>query len=121
MKKCKMCKDHLVGRSDKIFCCTKCKSAYHYKLNTVTKSYCNIVDSILHRNRSILLEIMGKRTQKLSVNRLLLDEKKFNYDYVTGFYTNSRNKTINYVYDFAWLTFSSSDILIFRKNIKRLY
>ncbi|MBK7009823.1 MAG: hypothetical protein IPH36_14925 [Saprospiraceae bacterium] len=61
MKKCKMCPTMFYGRSDKIFCSAKCKTAYHEKLNKVTNEATAKIDKILHRNRSILLEILGKK------------------------------------------------------------
>ncbi len=70
------------------------------------------IDKVLHRNRSILREIMGKRTTKKKVSRLILDQKKFNYSYFTGFHTNSRNKRINHVYDYSWAVFSDQEVLI---------
>ncbi len=65
MKKCKFCSDIIKGRSDKLFCSEKCKNYYHTKLRRVTNIAVKEIDIILHRNRSILLEIMGKhKTQK---------------------------------------------------------
>jgi len=60
MGKCIVCSKRIVGRSDKKFCSVACKSYYHHQLRKVTKEATRHIDEILHRNRSIRLEIMGK-------------------------------------------------------------
>ena len=115
-KICKMCKiNMIIGRSDKIFCSLTCKNTYHKKLRKVTQDEAIKIDLILHRNRSILLEIMGKKTRKLLVKRFVLEKKKFRFKYHTHFNINSAGKMYKYVYDFAWMEFSNDKILIVRK------
>ena len=111
---CKICKSPFSGRTDKIFCTVKCKTAYHEKLTKATNAATASIDKILHRNRSTLLEIMGKNFTQKKVDRALLDAKKFNWHYITNFHINSNNKTVNYVYDFSWIIFSDQEILIKR-------
>lgn len=111
-KSCPMCRKKVVGRSDKKFCSVACKSLYHFKLAKHTEQAAQRIDKILHRNRSILREIMGKRTTNKKVSRLILDKKKFNYHYITGFHINTRNKMIHRVYDYSWAIFSDQEILI---------
>ncbi len=114
MRKCKMCKKKVVGRSDKIFCSVSCKSKYHRKLREVTGKVTKQIDIILHRNRSILLEILGKRKLKIKVNRIVLEKKKFHFKYHTHFHTNSKNKTYFFIYNIAWMAFSNDTVLIVR-------
>jgi hypothetical protein len=104
------------GRSDKVFCSLDCKNEYHIRLRQVTGEATEAVDKILHRNRSILLEIMGKNLRQKKVDRSILDKKKFNFHYVTGYYLNNKNKIYNYVYDFSWMIFSDQEILIIRRS-----
>ena len=115
-RKCILCKKTFQGRSDKIFCSVKCKSTYHQKLKQVTAIEIRDINKILARNRSILLELMGKNAVQKKIKRLELDRKKFNYKYITHYYKNSQAKTYNNVYDFAWMEFSDNEILIVRKN-----
>jgi len=116
-KKCPICKKTVKGRFDKKFCGLKCKNIYNYKLRRVTRSVTKATDEILHRNRSILLELMGKRGIQKKLARTSLDAKNFNYNYVTGYHQNSRNKIVNYVYDYSWVIFSDQNILV--KRIKK--
>ena len=116
-RKCKMCKKPIIGRSDKIFCSVHCKTEYHHKLRRVTAIEVRDINKILARNRSILLELMGKNAVQKKINRLELDRKKFNYKYHTHTYKNNRGKFYYYVYDFSWMEFSDNEILIIRRKV----
>lgn len=111
---CRLCKQSFSGRADKIFCSATCKSQYHIKLNKVTHSASERIDKILHRNRSILLEIMGKEGRRKMIDKKILDVKKFNWTYITHYHINSQNKMVHYVYDFSWMIFSDQEVLIKR-------
>lgn len=113
---CKMCNNPIKGRSDKVFCSADCKNEYHIKLRQTTYYATHKIDLILHRNRSILLEIMGKNSLQKKIHRMILDQKKFNYSYITGIHINNQGKTVNHVYDFSWIIFSDEEILIRRKR-----
>ena len=114
-RRCRLCKTPYSGRSDKIFCNIACKNEYHVRLRRATAMAVRETDKILHRNRSILLEVLGKNKRQKKVNRLVLEKKKFRFNYFTGSHLNSRGKTYHYVYDFAWMTFSDQEVLITRK------
>jgi len=119
MQKCKICNNPIVGRSDKIFCSVKCKNYYHTNLRRVTDNAVKEINKILHRNRSILLEILGKQKTQKKVERIVLDKKKFNFKYHTHIIRNSKGKLYFYIYDFAWMEFSDNEILIVRKRNNR--
>ena len=112
-----MCRKVVHGRADKVFCSAACKSTYHQKLNKVTTEATSLIDKILHRNRSIHLELMGKTATQKKIPKTLLDSKKFNYSYITGFHINKQKKTVYNVYDFSYIPFSTQDVLIMR-NLK---
>ena len=114
--KCKICKKLIVGRADKMFCSITCKNYYHINLRSATDIQTLEIDRILHRNRSILLEIIGKNGIQKKVARLVLDKKKFQFKYLTHFHVNSKGKTFHYNYDLAWMEFSDDEILIVRKR-----
>lgn len=114
--KCKICSKQLVGRRDKLFCSVKCKNFYHVNLRKVTAVEVEKIDSILHRNRSILLEILGKNKVQITVERIMLEKKNFTFKYHTHQHINSKGKMYYYIYDFAWMEFSNDEILIIRKS-----
>ena len=76
-KNCKMCKNEFVGRSDKVFCGLNCKNEYNIKLRQVTRFSTKSIDNILHRNRSILLEILGKNSQQKKIKKITKLLSKF--------------------------------------------
>lgn len=115
-KQCKLCKEEFTGRRSKIFCDQYCKAEYHYRLKQVNNAATEKIDKILHRNRAILLETMGKKSNRKKICKLELDKKKFNYSYVTAYHINSQNKMVNHIYDFSWIIFSDEEILITRKR-----
>ncbi len=116
--KCKICSTIIEGRSDKLFCSVKCKNYYHLNLRKATNIEVKFIDTILHRNRSILLEIMGKRKHQKKIHRIVLEKKKFNFKYHTHININSKGKTYFFVYDFAWMKFSNDEVLIIRNKNK---
>lgn len=114
--KCKVCQKEFIGRKDKIFCSIKCKNDYHVTLRAVTKQTAYPLDRILHRNRSILLELMGPKAIKKIVKRSELVKKKYQFKFITHYNINSKGKTYNHVYDFAWMEFSDDEILIIHQK-----
>lgn len=115
-RKCKICSKQVVGRNDKLFCSVKCKNYYHVNLRKVTNGQVKVLDTILHRNRSILLEVLGKRKGQITVQRVVLEKKNFTFKYHTHFHINGKGKTYYYLYDLAWMEFSNDEILIIRKE-----
>ena len=113
---CKMCQEKIVGRSDKLFCSVNCKSEYHLKLRRATAKEVREINKILARNRSILLEILGKNLGQKKIPRLMLDRKKFNFKYHTHITRNSKGKLYFYCYDIAWMEFSDNEVLIIKKK-----
>jgi len=60
--------------------------------------------------------MLGKNNMQKKVNRLVLDQKKFNFNYFTGQYLNSKGKTYCLLYDFAWMEVNNGEILILSRN-----
>jgi hypothetical protein len=116
MPKCKICSTQFAGRSDKKFCSVRCKNYYHVNLRRATDKAVKEIDTILHRNRSILLEIVGENVVQKKIDKLTLEKKKFNFFYKTHQTVDSAGKTYNYVYDLAWMEFSYNTILVVRKK-----
>lgn len=113
---CRLCKRKFFGRKDKQFCSIECKNEYHTKLRKATKEATISTDKILHRNRSIILEIMGKREKKKEILRETLVQKNFKFNYHTGSYRNALGKEYKIIYDFAWMEFSKGKVLIIRRE-----
>jgi hypothetical protein len=117
---CRICKKVFIGRKGKMYCSPACKAIYHQKLNVVTEEATRDIDKILHRNRKTLLEIMGKASAIKRVDRALLDNKKFNWHFITHTHINSQGKIVNYVYDYSYIIFSDQEVLIKKVKLDNL-
>ena len=116
MIKCKICKNEMSGRSDKLFCSIKCKNYYHIHLRHASKKAAILINEYLKRNHGILLEQLGKNKTQVKVYRNVLADKKFRFKYHTHTAVNSNGKTFHYIYDLAWMEFSDDEILIIRQR-----
>ena len=110
-QQCQQCKIALKGRSDKKFCSTHCKNEFNNALKKATRTVTEEIDGYLHRNRTILHELM-QNSKKNIVDKLTLTRAGFRFDYMTGIYTNKENKMYRYVYDYGWMDFSDQKILV---------
>ena len=113
---CKECHGPVKGRSDKIFCSATCKAIYHADLKKITEVATASTDKVLHRNRSILFELMGENKKQIKIPRIVLDNKKFNFSYYTGSHVNVNGKTYYHVYDFGWMIFTDQEVLIVKRK-----
>lgn len=112
MRKCRHCKNLFSGRRNKLFCTNICKCNYHRLLNKNTDFAAIKIDKILHRNRSILYEIIGSKVKQKMVKKVQLDIKKFNYSYTTHTAINSKGKTVYFYYDMSMIIFSNMKVLV---------
>ncbi len=117
--KCLVCSKEMKGRSDKKFCSINCKNQFHRDLKEQTNSVVQEIDEILHRNYEICIKLMKmEKNKKISFPRLTLEKMGFNFNYYTSTYVNSQKKQLHYVYDYAWMEFSSRDIMLYRYKYK---
>jgi len=115
-KTCQQCGQEMQGRTDKKFCSTDCKNRYHIDNRRNTRDAVAEIDGYLHRNREILVTLMGSST-KVEIDRLVLSRTGFRYDYHTGTYLNKKGKMYRLVYDYAWMDFSDQKVMIVRKKM----
>ena len=108
--KCEYCQKKISGRSDKIFCDSYCKSAYHYdkkKLKERT-SFFKKVDNHLKTNRKILkhLNIEGHTT----LRRDVLLSKGFNPKFFTHYWKNQKGDVYLFCYEYGFLAIKNNNI-----------
>lgn len=114
--KCKVCESILIGRKDKTYCSIECKNDYHLTLRAVTKKTACQLDNRLHRNRSILSEVLGPKLKKKQILKSELIKKNFQFTFHTHSSVNSNGKRYFHIYDFAWMEFSDDMVLIVRNK-----
>lgn len=113
-RKCLECADPLKGRRDQKFCSDYCRNTYNNKLNQEATHYMRRVNSILRRNRRILLELnpKGKRT----VDGILLAEKGFNFHYFTNIYTTKKGSAYYFCYEQGYLKLENDQYMLVHKQ-----
>ncbi|MEZ5044112.1 MAG: hypothetical protein R2828_29735 [Saprospiraceae bacterium] len=52
-----------------------------------------------------------EKKNKLMVPRLLLDKMGFHFHYCTGCYINNQGKLYYYIYNYAWMEFSTQELI----------
>ncbi|MBP7803820.1 MAG: DUF2116 family Zn-ribbon domain-containing protein [Saprospiraceae bacterium] len=113
---CIQCGKPVKGRADKVFCSSECKNDYNYKNRSTTKSDVKTIDDLLHRNRILLMTLMGDSKKEI-FDKMVLTRAKFRFEFHTGHYINKEGKTYWLIYDYAWMAFSDQKILVVRKSL----
>ncbi len=116
-KECQQCGKPLHGRTDKKFCDSACKNAFNFAQRRDTRNEVREIDGYLHRNREILAMLMGE-SKKEMFDRAVITRAKFRWEYMTGIYKNKEGKWYHLVYDYAWMEFSTQQVLVIRKVVK---
>lgn len=111
---CPICSTRLRGRSDKLFCTTKCKSIYHYQLKKEVFTETARIDRLLHKNYRILSRVIPKEKDQAMVSKDYLDQKNFQYQYLTGFKKFDMKSLYYCVYDIAWRKMDDENFLLIR-------
>jgi hypothetical protein len=112
---CRNCNKEFTGRSDKRFCSAVCKNKHNNNTRNNTREAVKEIDAYLHRNREILLLLLGS-SKKEVFDKSQLVRSGFKFDYMTGIYFNRENKMYRIVYDCAWMDFSDQKILVVKKK-----
>lgn len=102
-RKCPVCDKLIKGRTDKKFCDTTCKSAFHYQaLLEEGSGFYLRVDRQLKTNRRILKRF--NRAGKATVRAEILIAQGFNPKFFTHYWKNSKGEVYIFVYEFGFLT-----------------
>ena len=73
---CRECEVKLNGRRDQKFCSDYCRNTYNNRQNEGVTSYMRRINTILRKNRRILVELNPKG--KITVDGITLAEEGFN-------------------------------------------
>ncbi len=103
-KRCLKCGDPISGRSDRRFCSSACKNAWHHAKRKNKNRIFNSVDRILHRNRDILKAyyLYSQGDHFVPIYRLI--NKGFNPDYFTRIIiSGTTGEKLRIVYDYIFV------------------
>lgn len=100
-KRCSYCDKPLIGRSDKKFCDSDCRSSYYNALNRSANNFIRKINRTLSKNRRILKKLNpgGKST----VHRNQLAKMKFDFNYHTNVYKTKAGNVYYFCYDQGYL------------------
>ncbi len=102
MKSCPECGKELIGRVDKKFCSSYCKSAYHYQQNRDNeKNLFKQIDDQLKLNRRILKEY--NKGGKATVRKEILLKEKFDPKYFTHYWKNRKGDVYLFCYEYGFI------------------
>ena len=102
---CKECNRELFGRIDKKFCSDQCRTTYNNNRNRDINGYVRKVNTILKKNRKILLELNPNGKIKIHKDRLL--DRGFNFDYFTNQYITKKGNIYYFCYDQGYIAFDN--------------
>ena len=100
-KKCPSCQKEIIGRADKKFCSSYCRSAYHYEQKGQQTNQVRRINYILKKNRQILAKL--NTTGKARVKKSSLTTKGFNFNYFTNIYKTKNNHVYHFCYDQGYI------------------
>lgn len=117
MLQCIICNKPMKGRADKKFCSKKCSNENQRERKKVEVTpEVKTINYILLKNRTILDNLLqGTKEKQVEIFKIVLVQLGFNFEYITGYYLNSKNKVYHYVYDYAWMEFSTQKVLVVKK------
>ena len=113
-RNCKSCGGIVVGRSDKIFCSSDCRTEYHNIQNRLKHKYFRQVNAILKRNYNILLSL--NESGKTKLKKETLEKSQFNFQYFTNTYVTKKGMIYVFVYDQGYLELSNNVIALVKKE-----
>ncbi|TYP69979.1 hypothetical protein [Aquimarina intermedia] len=108
---CLHCSTKLKGRSDKKFCSSYCRSAYHYEINKQKESSTfQKIDRQLKINRKILKAYNKAGLATIRKEKLL--EAGFDPGYFTHYWKNQKNQVYLFCYEYGFLDLQHKYVLI---------
>lgn len=113
-KSCKYCDGAVIGRSDKIFCSTICRTEFHNKNNRNLNQAIKKINAILRRNHKILNQLNKRGITKVKKDLML--QEHFNFNYFTNVYQTKKGQTYYFVYDQGYLDINDHKVTIVEKG-----
>ena len=114
---CQACGTKVIGRMDKKFCSDQCRTDYYNKAASEEHHVIRKINSILRKNRRILVGLNQRGKTKVEHKKLV--ENGFNFDYSTSFYVTKKGTQYFYCYDQGYLKIDDDRyLLVVNKNFK---
>lgn len=115
---CLHCGRRLIGRADKKFCDTHCRSAFHQKDKKGVEALIRSINYHLRKNRRILKEL--NPNGKVRCHHKTLIDKGFDFDLHTSVYKNKEGKAYFFCYEYGYLPLENDYFFLVKKREKAL-
>ena len=113
-KVCLECGESLKGRVDKKFCSDACRNAYNNQINKDGKNLIRNINNRLRKNWRILEEL--NPNGKCTISKQKLDNKGFNFNYITEIYTTKAGKIYYFCYDQGYSLLENDLFMLVKKD-----
>lgn len=113
-RNCLECNQKLKGRKDQKFCTDYCRNAYNNRQNEDSNSYVRRINTILRKNRRILIQL--NPSGKITLDGITLSEEGFNFHYFTNIYTTQKGSNYYFCYDQGYLKLENDQYMLVQKQ-----
>jgi hypothetical protein len=111
---CIECQVSFKGRIDKKFCSDQCRTVFNNRERSLENTYIKEVNSILKKNRRILLELNPEGKNRVSRDKL--KSKGFDFSYFTSTYKTKDGAQYFYCYEQGYLPIEKEQCLLVIKK-----
>lgn len=111
---CTECGTSFKGRADKKFCSDQCRTVYNNRQKSIENQYIKDVNSILKKNRRILLDFNPEGKSRVSKDKLL--SRGFDFNHFTSIYKTKEGALYFYCYEQGYLPIEKDYYLLVVKK-----
>lgn len=111
---CLYCGDSFVGRSDKKFCDSQCRSSYHHENSKQENSFIKKVNKRLKQNRRILALFKEKGEVYCTAHQLLYSG--FDFSIHTSISINKEGHLAYFCYDHGYISKDDEKLYLLQKS-----
>lgn len=115
-QQCLSCQKPVKGRVDKKFCDDYCRNNYNNTLKGTTNNTIRNINNALRKNRRILEEVIGNDDSIKKIHIDKLQQKQYNFKYLTHQYTNNKGNIYYFCYEYGYLQLDNGWYLIVKRN-----
>jgi hypothetical protein len=113
---CIACNRQIRGRQDKKFCNDSCRNNYNNVVNSDAEKLIRNTNTILRKNRRILVGFLGGVDKPLLVDRNALLVKGFRFEFFTGQFRNDKNEVYYYCYDYGYRMLNAEKVMVVKNK-----
>lgn len=116
-RKCEECGTEIEGRVDKRFCSDQCRNTFNNRMQAIPNKYVRKVNYLLRKNRRILeKQLENSDKDAIRVNRRLIQDEGFNFEYFTNIYKTKTGNTYFFNFEYGYMRIDEDYLTIVRRD-----